>query len=239
LVPLLKGLKTEDPETGSAISQLLAWNFSMDASSKAAAIYLLWERSLKERVFQLSVSEAAREFVARKSTLKLIDWLTTPDSRFGRHPIEGRDTLLLESLKQAVVELQERFGPNMDTWRLGDRKLHYAWTHHPLSDAVNADLRRRLDTIPVPRPGNGSTVTMTTDQDNQTSGGTFRIIADLADWDRSLGSNSPGQSGNPENEHYQDLLEPWSQGRYFPLYYSRGKIDSVARSRTILEPADR
>jgi penicillin amidase len=210
----------------------------METSSTAAAIYFVWERSLKKRLYDLSVPVEAREKVARRSTAKIIDWLISPDSRFGKDPLQGRDQFLLQSLQEALVQLKERFGPEMDQWRLGDVRLHYALTKHPLSQALKPEFADPLNAGPVPRPGSGSTVNMTSYSDNQSSGGTFRIVADLADWDRSLGSNSPGQSGNPEDEHYQDLLEPWSKGRYFPLYYSRTRIEEVARSRTILQPAD-
>jgi len=236
LVPLLKGLSTKDSETQKALNQLLDWNFSMDTQSSAAAIYMLWERSLRKKIYELSVPANASEKIAKESMAKVIDWLTSPDGRFGENPMEGRDDFLLESLKEASAELRRRFGPDIDEWRLGDERLHHALTQHPLSQALKPELRVQLDAGPVPRPGNGSTVNMTTDKDNQSSGGTFRIIADLADWDRSLGSNSPGQSGNPEDGHYQDLLDPWSKGQYFPLYYSRSRIEETARSRTILEP---
>jgi len=208
----------------------------MDHSSSAAAIYMIWERRLKERIYQLSVPEKASEVVPQKSTLLMLAWLTSPDTRFGPDPLAGRDEMLLDTLRYSVKELQDRFGADMDEWQLGDKKLHHAWTRHPLSEAVQAALRERLDAGPVPRPGNGTTVNMTTDNDNQSSGGTFRIIADTADWDRSLGSNFPGQSGDPKDEHYQDLVEPWSRGQYFPLYYSRSKVESAARSRILLEP---
>ena len=37
----------------------------------------------------------------------------------------------------------------------------------------------------------------TGDADNQTSGGSLKIIADTENWDNSLGLNNPGQSGDP------------------------------------------
>jgi len=72
--------------------------------------------------------------------------------------------------------------------------------------------------------------------DNQTSGGSFKIIADTEDWDNSIGQNNPGQSGNPENRHYRDLFEMWSQGKYFPVAYSRKRVESVMEERVVLQP---
>ena len=79
-------------------------------------------------------------------------------------------------------------------------------------------------------------MTATGSGDNQTSGGSFKIIVDTADWDNSLGINNPGQSGDPDSPHYRDLFELWSRGKYFPAFYSRAKVESVAESRLTLQP---
>src|SRR5262249_7334054 len=151
------------------------------------------------------------------STEKLIAWLTVPDGRFGADPTTGRDTLLIRSLERALIELEQRLGPEMNGWRYGQNRLKHVLLRHPLSDAVNANLRARLDLGPLPRGGNSSTVNYTSDDENQSTGASFRIIANTADWDRSVGANSPGQSGDPDSPHYRDLFENWANGRYFPI----------------------
>jgi penicillin amidase len=102
---------------------------------------------------------------------------------------------------------------------------------------VKPEVPARLSVGPLPRGGDGSTVSATGNGDNQTAGGSFKIIADTEDWDNSVGINTPGQSGNPDDPHYRDLFELWARGRYFTLAYSRAKVDSVTERVTILEPA--
>jgi penicillin amidase len=101
---------------------------------------------------------------------------------------------------------------------------------------VNAETRARLDVGPAPRGGDGSTVTATGNGDNQTSGGSFKLIADTEDWDNSIGINTPGQSGDPASPHYRDLFELWAKGGYFPVAYSRTKVESVTEGVTRLIP---
>ena len=48
--------------------------------------------------------------------------------------------------------------------------------------------------------------------------------------------NSPGQSGNPDSPFYKDLFEQWANDKFFPVYYSREKIESVAAELTIMNP---
>jgi acyl-homoserine lactone acylase PvdQ len=81
------------------------------------------------------------------------------------------------------------------------------------------------------------TVTATGNADNQTAGGSLKIIVDTENWDSSVGLNNPGQSGDPESPHYRDLFELWSRGKYFPLFYSRAKVESVSESVVTLQSA--
>jgi penicillin amidase len=144
---------------------------------------------------------------------------------------------MLRSLDRALLELEERLGPEMNGWRYGQDRLKHVVLRHPLSDAVNADLRAKLDIGPLPRGGYSHTVNSTSDDDNQSTGASFRIIADTADWDGSVGTNTPGQSGDPDSSHYRDLFEPWANGRYFPIFFSRPKVESVAESKITLVPS--
>jgi penicillin amidase len=122
----------------------------------------------------------------------------------------------------------------MSTWQYGQAGYHHALILHPLAEAVSAELRAKLNVGPLPRGGDSFTVTATGGGDNQTAGGSFKIIADTDDWDNSVGINNPGQSGDPENPHYRDLFELWACGKYFPILFSRAKVESVAESRIIL-----
>jgi len=49
--------------------------------------------------------------------------------------------------------------------------------------------------------------------------------------------NVPGQSGQPLSPHYSDLLPRWAEGRYHPLFFSRAKVEEVAKNKLILDPA--
>ncbi len=236
LVPFLQGLKSDRPEVRAAIGILGAWDFRMTPGSTAAAVYQSWQRSLSERIWDLTLPEADLRLLPRRSLSKVISWVTAPDGRFGPDPVRGRDTILLAALEDALGDLEARLGRDRREWRYGQERFHHILIRHPLSAAVPPELRLRLDAGPRARGGNGETVNQTSGRFNQGSGASFRILADLSDWDLSLGTNSPGQSGDPESPHYRDLFELWAADKYFPILYSREKIESAAESVTILEP---
>ncbi|PYR37031.1 MAG: penicillin acylase family protein [Acidobacteria bacterium] len=236
LVPLLRGAAVSG-DALKARDLLLAWDVNVDADSIAAGIYEMWQRRLTANVRNLLVPKEAQAFIGQPSMKRVIDWLHAPDGRFGADPAKGRDELLARSLTEAVAELAKKLGPEIAAWTWGQDNYHHALIRHPLADAAPADVRARLNVGPVPRGGDSYTVSATGNADNQTSGGSLKIIADTENWDNSLGLNNPGQSGDPANPHYRDLFEIWSRGRYFPIFYTRAKIESVTEERTAMTPA--
>ena len=238
VVPLLRDLPFTNPAVARARDAVTAWDFVLDKNSAAAAVYELFSRRLFTAVREASIPAAARAAVPSGliSTKRVIDFLWAPDSRFGAEPTKGRDAMVAAAFEQGVADLTARFGADMAAWKWGDEKLHHALIRHPLSNVVNADTRKKLEVGPFPRGGDGTTVSATGGQDNQAGGGSLKIVADTENWDNSVGLNTPGQSGDPDSPHYRDLFELWARGRYFPVAYSRGKVESVAETTTTLSP---
>jgi penicillin G amidase len=236
LVPLLRPLEVEEARWERAIRLLRSWDFVLDRDSVPAGIYAMWERRLQENMRQLLVPEEVRPYLESLSMKRVIDWLLAPDGRFGQQPLVARDELLVRSLLEALDELESRFGPDWELWKYGQSGYKHAWIRHPLSPAVNEELRDQLDVGPAPRGGNSLTVNNTGGRDNQPSGGSFRVIIDTGNWDQAVATNSPGQGGDPDGPHYGDLFADWARGGYFPLFYSRAKVESVRHRSLQLIP---
>jgi penicillin amidase len=234
LVPLLRDLDLTSPPSQQAQGHLLHWNYVLDKDSVPAGIYEMWQRRLQSNIRDLMVPKEARAFVGMPELTKIIGWLQAPDGRFGADPIAGRNALMAKSLDEAVAELTKRLGQDQDKWQLG--AYHHALIHHPMTAALKPELRAKFDVGGLPRGGDSYTVTATGGGDNQVSGGSFKIIVDTEDWDRSVGLNNPGQSGDVSSPHYRDLYELWARGKYFPIFYSRTKVESVAEKTFELKP---
>ena len=226
LVPLLKHLPVKDQRTEIARQFLLDWDYKLEPNSISAGIYHAWERQLMNRMEKLVVPEKAQPY-ASVQLKKVIDWLVLPDSRFGPKPIAGRDAFLLVCLQEAVNDLSNKLGEDIYKRQYGQRDYKHIVLRHPLSNAVKPDIRAKLEVGPAPRGGNGHTVNSTGGNDNQSSGASFRLIVDTGDWDACLGTNTPGQSGDPDHPHYRDLFDIWAKDQFFPVFYSREKVEAV------------
>ena len=236
LVPMLSTLKPADADTERARQALLAWDFRLEPSSVPAGIYVAWERRVQAGVEGVVIPPEAREVIRGVSLSRTLEWLQAPDRRFGPNPAAARDSLLLRSLADAVGDLRKKLGPDMARWQYGQPAYKHVTLRHPLSAAVSPELRGRLDVGTLPRGGYSHTPNATGGADNQAAGASFRIVATTADWDATVGTNTPGQSGNPDDPHYRNLFEMWATDRYFPAYYTRAKVDSVAQEVTVLRP---
>ena len=233
LVPLLRDVTITDPTSQKAAQRLLHWNFVLDKDSVEAGIYEMFQRNLMVNVKNVLVPQAARDVITPPLT-RIVSALAAPEGSFGKDPVTGRNAVLAKSLDQAVAELTKRLGPDMEKWNLG--AYHYARILHPMSDALRPDLETKFDVGHMPRGGDAYTITATGGGDAQTGGGAFKIVSDTENWDNSVGLNNPGQSGDVRSPHYRDLFEYWARGKYFPILFSRPKVESVAESRFLLSP---
>ncbi|PIB29985.1 peptidase S45 [Maribacter sp. 4U21] len=237
LVPMLKEYDFSD-KAAEAKTKLNDWDYRLEASSVPAGIYVAWENQIKSMANDRFIPEEAKGIIKTLQMKRIMDWITKPDSHFGANPILGRDKFLKDAFIKAVSELEINLGSDMSQWHYGQAKNKHTYMKHALSHAVNDATRSKLDLGPLPRGGNAYTPGSTGGNLRQSSGASFRMIVNTGDWDAAIGTNGPGQSGNPDSPFYNNLFEPWAKDKYFPVYYYRNKIDSVAVVAKILRPTE-
>jgi penicillin G amidase len=114
----------------------------------------------------------------------------------------------------------------MHTWG----ELHKIVFRHPLNVS-------KLNRGPFARPGDATTVNATSGaRFYQNSGASYRQIIDVANWDRSVMTNVPGESGDPNSKHYDDLIEDWAWGQYHPMPFTRKAVEAATEERLMLMP---
>lgn len=164
-------------------------------------------------------------FLTKESSAAAIyrAWRDTVDQRALREetPQVERDSMAVTALRAAIGRLEAEQGPDWDGWRYD--RMRQTEFRHPVVAA--------FDVPPVPRPGDYTTVNVTGQ-----SGASFREIIDLSNWDNSVATSTPGQSGQPGSPHYDDLARLWGEGEYFPLLYSREAVEANAAHRLMLRP---
>ena len=240
LLPRLLAVPTRDENSKKAVALLAGWDGTMAAGRPEPLLAVAWWRELSRALYGDELGSAfdthwgpRAPFLlqALKDESPWCDDVRTPAA-------ESCDARLAEALERALLDLQKRYGPDMEAWKWGEAHaaLH---RHRPLSSTRFASLVE----IAVPTPGDAYTVNAgRSDFADEKApfasrhAASYRAIYDLADPQGSLFIHSGGQSGNPLSSHYQAFSAPWARGEYIPMVTDRYRLEAEGAARLVLRP---
>jgi penicillin amidase len=200
--------KSRPERHADIVNEFLKWDARLTADSRPGLVYELWSSALIAQVYPRDWTGT----VQLEVVLKILEERPNPKA-------------IAESLDRAVASI-ERALPHREGWKWS--AAHTLVMEHPLG-TPSMNMPR------VPRPGDSNTVNAAGGSRGE-EGASYRQILDVADWDRSVVTNTPGESGDPQSKHYRDLLDDWVAGRYHPLPFSRKAVEAAAEERIVLEP---
>ena len=203
------------------------WDAVLTPDSSQAAFFAVWyHRHLVPALSEALVPDGSR-LLSSLDSLTVLATLGDPSRR----------SLILATLDAAWMETGLLLGAEPEDWRWGD--LHQIRFTHPLAHLADEELATRMAYPAYPRGGSGNTTNSTgyTGRDFLVrSGASFRMVLDVGRWDDAEMTNAPGQSGNPDSEFYDNLLEGWATEQSFPLLYSRTAVEANQALRIELAP---
>jgi penicillin amidase len=201
------------PRSKSIRDRLLKWDARIEASSTETLIYEAWVSILPRFVFGQKA-----EIATPLGTLRALE--SVPN-----HPA------LAPALDAALAQLEKALGPEGPSWTWGT--LHRIGFRHPAG-------RNEFHIAPAPFPGDPNTVLAAGWPAEapfaMNHGASYRQVLDLSNWDASVMTNVPGESGDPASPHYKDLFKDWLEGKHHPMPYSRAAVEAAARERMQLTP---
>ena len=209
-----------------AVQMIASWNFRMSRNTAAPLLFEAWAPVIARQANAMRLSPKAAEVLGTRADYEQLEaFLAAPA---GAVSARARDSLLVGALAEAVADITRRFGADTTAWRWGT--VHVAELRHPLA--------RAFDLPAVSRAGDANTVFATGGANyRQSSGASYRQIIDLGDFDNSMATNVPGQSAQPGSEYYDNLLPLWGNDQYFPLVFSRARVEQETKHLLRLIPA--
>lgn len=237
LARMVKTVDMRDPKLQPYVDLLAHWDGVLSVDARAGPLYAVWLHELLDAFYKPHVPAHVLDFVrSRGGIATMLAALEKPDKFwFSDDPGAGRDRLLRQTFASAVPKVKSLLPGDSNHWTWG--KLHTVTFRHPLS-TMGPAYAKAFNLGPVARPGDGVTPNAASHNGKyqQIAGASYRHVLDLADWDRGWATSTPGQSGQPGSPHYGDLLPLWEKGEYFPLMYSRNKVEQVTQHRLRLRP---
>jgi penicillin amidase len=247
-------------EGAVVLDRILDWDRRCDVDSVGCAAYSMFEYKLQRNVFDDDLGSLARDYVGTSVSWLVVEHLvddpesawwddvTTPD-------LERAADIVARALDEAGADLSALYGaPSGWTWGrlhtatfkeatlgasgIGPLEWYFNDGPHAVGgaagaiDAVSYRFERAYhdpvdpDYVPVGPDG-------VFDVTNLPS---LRFAIDMGDLDGARIIITTGQSGNPFDRHYNDLIEPWLDGETVPLPFTRAAIDAAAAQTLTLQP---
>lgn len=234
---------TPERQRQDALNLLAEWDGEMSEHLPEPLIYAAWMRELQKRLIQDELGPPADDITQlHPAFIEAVFRNRNGASRWCNivqsAPAEDCTTIARQSLDRAILDLTERFGPEVASWRWGD--VHYVRQNHPalgriqglgwimnLTQAVSGG-EYTLARSGLLGSGNNPYQAI--------NGAGYRGVYDLADPDSSVFIISTGQSGHPFSSHYDDLAELWRRGEYIGMSLDPGLARAAAVGITRLEP---
>ena len=227
-----------------ALALLANWNGEMNEHLPEPLIAEAWLRSLQDRLARDEIGPLADQFAhpepvfierVFRNTGGASVWCDVIQSA----AVETCTDVSRQALDQALLELAETYGPNLESWRWGD--AHQATHDHPVMGEV--PLLRYF--VNIRQSTSGGDTTLLRGRTKGTGpnpylnvhGGGYRGVYDFADPDSSVFITATGQSGHPLSRHYDDLAELWRRGEYIPMSLDPALARAAAVGITTLKPA--
>jgi penicillin amidase len=197
-----------DADEKRLLDLVRSWNLQNDPGEKGATVFETWSDSLSRMIWKDEFSvitdpiypEKARltDLLDRDSAFRFADDITTPR-------LETVRDMVTASLKIAAPFLLQMERENKLEW--GQFK--------------NTTIYHLLRTSAMPfasggiRNGGGVEIINATSHSN---GPSWRMVVHLSAVTEAYGVYPGGQSGNPGSYYYDNFVETWASGDYYPLW---------------------
>lgn len=226
-----------------ALDLLAGWSGEMNEHMPEPLIYAAWLQRLQQRMIQDELGPLAREMTHVEPLLierafRDIDGASVWCDVIQSAPVETCADMARLALDDALIWIEETWGPALETLRWGD--AHQATHDHAVLG--EAPLLRYFVNIRQSTNGGDNTLqrglTKGTGPDpfHNTHGAAYRGVYDFADPDSSVFITSTGQSGHLLSRHYDDLAQLWRRGEYIPMSLDEGLARAASVGVTVLRP---
>lgn len=234
---------TPERQRQTALTMLAAWNGEMNEHLPEPLIYAAWVRALQSRLIADELGPLASEFTQLEPLFvervyRDIEGASAWCDVLQSSPIETCADISRLALDDALVWINDRYGPALESLRWGD--AHQATHDHQVMGAIPV-LKWFVNIRQSTSGGDntlqrGRTIGKGPDPFLNVHGAAYRGVYDFGDPDSSVFVTSTGQSGHPLSRYYDDLGELWRRGEYIPMSLDIELARAAQVGTTVLEP---
>jgi penicillin amidase len=242
------------------LERILQWDGRCEVDSLGCAAWSMFEYRLHRVLFDDELGTLARDYVGSGPAWVLVNQLVDdPEAEWwddvATPERETSGAIITRALDEAGSALSTSYGaPSGWTWGrlhtatfqeqtigtsgIGPLEWYFNDGPHAVSGAAgtlnNTYYRFRRA---YPDPLDPEYVPVGVDRVFEvTNMPSMRFVIDMTDLDGARIVITTGQSGNPFDHHYNDMIEPWRTGETVPLPFTQASIDAAAAQTLVLQP---
>jgi penicillin G amidase len=222
---LMKNIDTTDmsPDQSKYYEVLKDWDLHYDGEGKGSSIFkIVWD-SLKAVVWHDELEQAGMpdfypanstllEGILRDSAYEFLDDINTPEKETLNHDVNL-------AFKKAVITCKNLDREGKLTWaKMKATRIEHLARLDPFS---------RLD---IDNGGGEYAINAV----KTTHGPSWRMIVQLTKNTEAYGIYPGGQSGNPGSQYYDNFVDNWTNGKYYPLWMMSKDEETDKRVKAIM-----
>ncbi|MEO8468217.1 MAG: penicillin acylase family protein [Chloroflexota bacterium] len=260
VIPLLAEAAPTTADGQLVLERIRSWDRTCDVDSMGCAAYAAAEFTLMRAIFDDQLGPVAKDYVGSTDSWRaLINVLSDPKSPWWNDATKAANRqprdILSAALDRTGAELRTTVGqPSRWTWgRLhtinfreqtlgvsGIGPLEWYFNSGPravggFAGAVQNNYYRMWKAYPDPsdpayKPAGFDTLFQVS------NGPAHRFTIDMSNIDSARIINSTGQSGNPFDRHYGDMIDRWATGQTVPLPFSAAAVGASIVTTLTLTP---
>ena len=192
-----------------AYNILQPWDFYNHIDSKGASYYELWWDTLYPMIWdEIRSSDIALAYPTDFNTIKLL--LEKPGLQF----FDIRDTPEKEDAQALLNKSFSMMAEEMNAWITKNGEP--LWATYKTTYIQHLTRLKPLGRYNIAVGGNGGIVNAT----SENHGPSWRMIVELdPEGVKAWGHYPGGQSGNPGNPFYDNMISKWAKGEYLKLLF--------------------
>lgn len=203
-------------KAGEILELLQDWDYRYEANGQAPMLFDKWFRESFLLAFDEWEEQSEKMDVLYPEAWRFISLLEeNPD-----HPIfDLQDT---EEIEGATRILQQGFGKMVEAYQDEIEDPKFDWGHHKGTIIGHLGRIQAFDSDLVYTGGTGDAPNAIKPR----HGPSWRMIVTLGEEVEAFGVFPGGQSGNPGSPFYDNTIDTWAKGEYYPLYLMKDPNDA-------------
>ena len=204
--------KKLDEDELKYFDELKNWNFINDIHSKGATMFVVTWDTLENKIWDDELlahgdsmmrpgESTLLNNLLKDSAFKFVDNINTPG-------VETLPDIMTAAFKNAMI-----------TIRKADKTSRLEWGRYKDTRVQHLAKLPAFSRLHLPIGGGTNTINAA----NTDHGPSWRMVVSLTPETQAWGVYPGGESGNPGSKYYDNGIDTWAKGAYFPLWIMKAK----------------